>query len=219
MKIANKRVNCDAKANYKQFKMYPPYSRDIMTLQTLQTLSHILVLIGVVIGGVGAFGSYFYSQAISNLPIINLKIESIESPEWSNSTFYDYSLSNMGKGVLTVLSSKVKVISIESNKKLRVIQQGAPQIPLKAKVYLHNKVGSYKISYVSESKKFYRLILKENDIDYIKLKIGAVDGFDYEIKLAIDYRLNSEDNVYSIESENIKIQFPISDLEKAINSL
>lgn len=190
-----------------------------MTLQTLQTLSHILVLIGVILGGIGAFGSYYYSQAISNLPIISLKTESIKSPEWSDSAFYNYSLSNTGKGVLTMLSSKVKVTNIESNNKLRVIQQGAPQIPLEAEVYLDNKIGNYEITYFKEGKQFSRLILKENDIDYITLKINAIDGFDYEIQLSIDYRLNSEDKIYTVESKVIKILFPISDLNKAIDSL
>ena len=190
-----------------------------MSLQTLQTFSHILVLLGVVIGGIGAFGSFYYSQAISNLPIMNLKIENINSPEWSNSTFYDYSLTNVGKGVITVLSSKIKVIKVESNIKLRVIQNGAPQIPLKAKVHLNSKVGNYEISYLNEDKQCSKLILKENDVDYIKLRIDAVDGFNYTIKLSIDYRLNAEDKIYTIESKSNHLLFPISDLDKAIKSL
>ena len=189
-----------------------------MTPQILQTTSHILIFIGVLLGGIGAFGSYYYGELIEKLPILSVQVEKPNSPRWSDSIFMNYTLSNQGKGAITVTSSYIDVISFKEIKRLREIQSGAPQVPIKAEVSLDSKIDMYKIEYINNDKEFTRIFLKETDADYIDLKINATDGIDYVVNLVVNYKYNADNKVMIFRSKDINLIFQLVILIKPWNN-
>ena len=182
-----------------------------MSPQFLLTYSQVLIFIGVLLGAIGAFGNYYYGNILSKLPILKIEIEKPHLPRWSHSIFLNYTISNQGKGVIRIVSSNIEIIKFNKIMDLKGLQIGAPQVPIQGEVNLEAKLKKYKILYNSDNN-FTRLLLKENDMDYITLKVNAIDGIDYLVHLNIEYKFNMEDKIRTFKSKQILLHFPITEL-------
>lgn len=179
----------------------------------------LILAIATILGGITAIW-FFWDQLSHKTAILNeidIKIESIVSPNWSSDTaMLSFSIYNSSSKSTLVSEINIVVEDVIQQFELKEVLPGAPVVPIEGIAQIKAKKGKYPIKFEEDISKFK---YQADDMDSFLVTLTFQEGYIYKLKISVKGKALNKNSSKIFFSEIIEYTSKISSAELALKKL